>query len=96
MVDTNSINVMKTTNTYSYELTGHMNNKNLSNIGAGSTGPNYMLFTGITGDANGFHSVISERSYDAVNESSELFIGKAKESRLTPTLGPDRIRLTAP
>ena len=42
-------------------ITGNMNNTNLSNIGAGGTGPNFIRFAGTTGDANGYHTVISER-----------------------------------
>ena len=51
----------KSTSNYTFDLTGNMDNNNLSNIGPGGTGPNYLLFTGTTGDSNGFHTVISER-----------------------------------
>jgi hypothetical protein len=57
-----------------------MNNLNLSNIGPGGSGPNFISFTGTTGDSNGFHTIISERQHDVVNEASELFLGKAKET----------------
>ena len=57
-----------------------MNNINLTNIGPGGNGPNYIKFSGLTGDANN-HTVISERQHDAINEATELFIGKAKENR---------------
>lgn len=53
---------------------------NLSNIGAGGSGPNVVRFTGITGDSNGFHTIISERFHDEPNEASELFLGKGRET----------------
>jgi len=36
----------------------------LYDIGPGGTGPNFIRFTGLTGDAGGFHSIISERYYN--------------------------------
>ena len=80
MSDTSSINVIKSGSNYSYEFKGDVNNNDLSNIGAGGSGPNVIRFSGVTGDSNGFYSLISERFHNEDNEASELFIGKAKET----------------